>query len=123
PFRVEVLAHRLAPRRTADPLNERRPPKPWRAPHVATLVCHDREEPWAYRHPRPQLVQLAPGAGQRLLCGVLGIPPIPQHREREAQPWLDEGSEQRLERRLVAGDCPQPEWFVSRVAQCVRHTQ
>jgi hypothetical protein len=68
-------------------------------------------------------VQLAPGACQRLLGSVFGAASIAQHREGEAQPWLDEGPDQGLERRLVAGDRPYSKWLVTGQAQCVRHTQ
>jgi hypothetical protein len=122
-FEVEVFDLWLPRGRTADHLDERCQPEPRRAPHIPALVSHNCEEPWADRHPRPELVQLAPGTGQRLLRRVLGVPAIPEHREGEPQAGLDQRSEQRLERRLVAGDRLQPEWFVSRQGQCVRHTQ
>ena len=43
---------------------------------------------------------------QNFLGCVFRIPPIPQHGKSEPEPWLDQGSDEGLERRLVAGYCP-----------------
>jgi len=59
-------------------------------------------------------MQLAPGAGERFLAGVFRVSAIAQHRQREPQPRLDQGSEEGVERRLVAGDRAQPKRLVSR---------
>src|SRR6266568_6107263 len=93
-FEVKMFDLRLPRGGTDHNLSKRCQPEPWRTPHIAALVGHDREEPRAYRHSRPELVHFAPGAGQRLLGGVLGIPTIPQHRQSEPQPGLDQGSEE-----------------------------
>src|SRR5437879_4204111 len=83
PFEVEVLdvgtGHRLA----VNDVDDRCEAEPWRPAHVAALVGDDREEPGTYRHPWPELMELAPGAGQRFLGGILRIPFVPQHRQRE----------------------------------------
>ena len=122
-FEIDVLNLRLSRRRAADHLNERGQAEPRRAPHISTLVGDDREEPRPHRHPRPELVKLPPGARQRFLGGVLGVPPVPQHGEGEPQTRLEERPKQRLERSLVTGHRPQAKRLVSLQAQCVRHTQ
>src|SRR5205823_6492144 len=50
-FEVEVFDLRLPRGRTADGLSKKRQPEPRRAPHIATLVGYDREEPGTYRIP------------------------------------------------------------------------
>ena len=113
---------RLGRRLTMNDVNYGSQPKPGRPTHIAALVGHDREEPGAHGHPLSELMELAPGARQRLLGGILGIAPIPQHRQGQAQTGLDQRANQRLEGCLVAGNGPKSKWLVGRQAQSVCHT-
>jgi len=67
-------------------------------------------------------MELPPGAGERLLGGILGVASIPQHRQREAQTGLDQRPDQQLERHFVAGDRSETKRLVSRQAHSVCHT-
>ena len=121
-FEVEVFDIGLRRRLAMNDVNHGRQPEPWRPTQVAALVGDDGEEPGTDGHPGPELMELAPGARQRLLGGVLGVAPISQHRQGEAQARFDQWADQRFEGRFVAREGSEAKRLVSRQAQGVCHT-